>query len=119
MKKVALLFLLILMIATASYAIYFTIQLHKITGGHKLGNLEYATVLVQDGSYYGPLYDKDLYQFEINESFHLFGKSIHIDLKKYLGRIVVISYCRVEGVVMTEQPLVYIVAVDTNINFSR
>ena len=116
MKKVLLITALLLILGGLTYFIYFRIKLHEITGDYKLGDLKTATVLVQDGSYYGPPYDKSLYQFQLdpfqpNPSFHLFGKSINVDLKKYLSKIVVITYRKVEGVVMGEQQLVYIEAI--------
>ena len=77
-----------------------------------LSELKTADVLVQDGSYYGPPFDPDLYQLEINESFHLFAKSDKVNLKQYLGKRIKVSYREVKGIVMTEQQLVIVESVE-------
>ena len=77
-----------------------------------LSDLKTADVLVQDGSYYGPPFDPDLYQLEINESFHLFAKSDKVNLKQYLGKRIKVSYREVKGIVMTEQQLVIVESVE-------
>ena len=71
-----------------------------------------ATVLVQDGSSYGPPFDQNLYQLEISKSEHLFAKSDLIDLKKYLGKTITVNYREVRGVIMSEQQLVTVDSVE-------
>jgi len=77
-----------------------------------LSELKTADVLVQDGSYYGPPFDPDLYQLEIGQSNHLFAKSDTINLKQYLGKRIKVSYREVKGIVMGEQQLVIVESVD-------
>lgn len=71
-----------------------------------------ADVLVQDGSYYGPPFDPNLYQLEIQPSFYLFAKSDAVSLKKYLGKRIRVHYREVKGVVMGEQQLVIVDSVE-------
>lgn len=71
-----------------------------------------ADVLVQDGSYYGPPFDPNLYQLEIQQSFHLFAKSDTVNLKKYLGKRVRVHYREVKGIVMGEQQLVIVDSIE-------
>lgn len=76
------------------------------------GPQKVATVLVQDGSYYGSPFDPNLYQLEISKSEHLFAKSDLVDLKKYLGKNIKVHYREVRGVVMSEQQLVIVDSVE-------
>ncbi|MBM3209533.1 hypothetical protein FJZ40_04560 [Candidatus Shapirobacteria bacterium] len=73
-----------------------------------LGELKTASVLVQDGSYYGPPFDPNLYQLEITQSHYLFARSDTVNLKNYLGRKVRVHYREVKGIVMGEQQLVIV-----------
>jgi hypothetical protein len=73
-----------------------------------LGELKTAEVLVQDGSYYGPPYDPNLYQLELSSSDHLFTKSNAVNLKQYLGQRIRVGYREVLGIVMGEQQLVVV-----------
>lgn len=77
-----------------------------------LSELKTADVLVQDGSYYGPPFDPDLYQLEIGQSNHLFAKSDTINLKQYLGTRIRVHYKEVRGIVMGEQQLVIVYSVE-------
>jgi len=80
----------------------------KFLPGTSYGPQKIATVLVQDGSNYGPPFDSNLYQLEISKSKHLFAKSDLVDLKKYLGKNVEVKYREVIGVIMGEQQLVMV-----------
>lgn len=71
-----------------------------------------ATVLVQDGSSYGPPFDLNLYQLEISKGNNLFAKSDLVDLKKYLGKTITVNYREVKGVIMGEQQLVTVDSVE-------
>ena len=75
------------------------------------GEEKQATVTVQDGSYYGPPYDPNLFQLEIGPSNNLFAKSDNIDLKQYLGKRITVSYQEVLGTVMGEQQLVIVTSI--------
>ncbi len=80
----------------------------KFVPGYSFGPQKSATVLVQDGSTYGPPFDPNLYQLEIDKSHHLFAKSDTTNLKQYLGRSITVQYREVKGVVMGEQQLVIV-----------
>lgn len=82
------------------------------TKNTELSELKTADVLVQDGSYYGPPFDPNLYQLEIQQSFHLFAKSDTVNLKEYLGKRIRIHYREVKGIVMGEQQLVIVDSVE-------
>ena len=84
----------------------------KFTSAVDYGPQKAATVLVQDGSYYGPPFDPNLYQLEISESEHLFAKSDLVDLKKYLGKNIKVHYREVKGVIMGEQQLIIVDSVE-------
>jgi hypothetical protein len=78
----------------------------------RTGALKTAYVFVQDGSYYGPPYDSNLYQLEIDRSHYLFAKSDQVDLKSYLGKQVIVRYHEVPGVIMGEQQLVTVDSIE-------
>lgn len=77
-----------------------------------LGELKTADVLVQDGSYYGPPFDPNLYQLEVGQSNHLFAQSDAVNLKQYLGKRIKVHYREVKGIVMGEQQLVIVASVE-------
>ena len=77
-----------------------------------LGELKTTDVLVQDGSYYGPPFDPDLYQLAVEPSHYLFAKSDTVNLKQYLGKRIKVHYREVKGIVMGEQQLVVVESVE-------
>lgn len=101
----------------ASLAVFLTFKMSKTKnvvpnlgkqGVQTYSEPKHAKVLVQDGSYYGPPYDREMYQLEIDKSHHLFAKSGGVDLSKYLGKSVTVSYREVQGVIMGEQQFVLV-----------
>lgn len=76
------------------------------------GSQKTATVLVKEGSSYGPPFDPNLYQLEISKGNNLFAKSDLVDLKKYLGKTITVNYREVKGVIMGEQQLVTVDSVE-------
>lgn len=57
---------------------------------------------------YGPPSDNDLYELKTVDNKHLFAKSRLINLNKYVGKKVNVTYKEVKGVIMGEQQLVLI-----------
>jgi hypothetical protein len=78
---------------------------------YNLSVLKKATVLVQDASYYAPD-DPDLVQLEVGSSQHFFAKSNKVDLKKYIGKKINISYRDEIGVVVGEQQYVIVESIE-------
>lgn len=74
--------------------------------------LKKEEVLVQDGYYYGPPFDPNLYQLEVGQYLHFFAKSYKVNLKQYLGKLIKVYYREVKGVVMGEQQLVIVDSVE-------
>ena len=67
-----------------------------------------AVATVQDGSYYGPPFEKNLYQLELENQNHLFAKSESVDLGLYMGKVITVKYREVVGQIMGEQQLVIV-----------
>jgi hypothetical protein len=79
-----------------------------------LGELKTVTAVIQDGSYYGPPYDPDLFQLKINQSEYLFAKSERVDLRQFLEQLVKVDYREVRGMIMGEQQLVVVESIESN-----